>query len=107
MAPKFSSCFTDLIDVLQIDINYDTMSDASSMISQTFSLNTEESNDPQLDSAGSKNNLLQSKNKLVVKKNLLQISRPNNFFSSSSFSLKKSHEDLVQPKNTTIDVFSL
>ncbi len=26
MPPKFTSCFTDLIDNLQININYDTMS---------------------------------------------------------------------------------
>lgn len=38
MAPKYSSCFTDLIDFLSIDINYDTLSDASSMVSQNFSL---------------------------------------------------------------------
>jgi len=37
--PKFTSCFTDLINSLSIDINYDTLSDiSSSMISQTFSL---------------------------------------------------------------------
>jgi len=39
MAPKYSSCFTDLIDFLHIEINYDTMSECSSSImSQTFSL---------------------------------------------------------------------
>jgi hypothetical protein len=38
MPPKFTSCFTDLIDSLAIEINYDTMSECSSMMSQTFSL---------------------------------------------------------------------
>jgi hypothetical protein len=38
MAPKFTSCYTDLIDSLKIEINYDTMSECSSMMSQTFSL---------------------------------------------------------------------
>jgi hypothetical protein len=38
MTPKYTSCFTDLIDSLNIEINYDSMSDASSMMSQTFSL---------------------------------------------------------------------
>jgi len=38
MTPKYSSCFTDLIETLNIDINYDSLSDASSMVSQTFSL---------------------------------------------------------------------
>ena len=38
MAPKYSTCFNDLIEALNIEIDYDTLSDASSMISQTFSL---------------------------------------------------------------------
>jgi hypothetical protein len=38
MTPKYSTCFNDLIETLQIDINYDSLSDASSMVSQTFSL---------------------------------------------------------------------
>lgn len=38
MAPKYTTCFTDLIDSLHIEINYDTMSECSSMMSQTFSL---------------------------------------------------------------------
>lgn len=38
MAPKYSTCFNDLIETLHIEINYDSLSDASSMMSQTFSL---------------------------------------------------------------------
>lgn len=38
MPPKYSSCFTDLIETMNIEIDYDSMSDASSMISQTFSI---------------------------------------------------------------------
>jgi hypothetical protein len=38
MTPKYSTSFTDLIHILNIDINYDSLSDASSMMSQTFSL---------------------------------------------------------------------
>lgn len=38
MTPKYSTCYNDLIETLNIDINYDSLSDASSMISQTFSL---------------------------------------------------------------------
>ena len=38
MAPKYTSCFTDLIDNLNIQINYDSLSECSSMMSQTFSL---------------------------------------------------------------------
>lgn len=38
MAPKYTSCFTDLIDSLNIQINYDSLSECSSMMSQTFSL---------------------------------------------------------------------
>lgn len=38
MPPKYSSCFTDLIETMNIQIDYDSMSDASSMISQTFSI---------------------------------------------------------------------
>lgn len=39
MTPKYTTCFTDLIDSLSIEINYDSMSDiSSSMMSQTFSL---------------------------------------------------------------------
>lgn len=33
MAPKYTSCFTDLIQQLSIDINYDTMSECSSIAS--------------------------------------------------------------------------
>lgn len=38
MVPKYSTCFSDLIETLNIEINYDSLSDASSMMSQTFSL---------------------------------------------------------------------
>lgn len=38
MTPKYSTCFTDLIEFLNIDINYDSLSDASSMVSHSFSL---------------------------------------------------------------------
>ena len=36
MQPKYTSCFTDLIEMLQIDINYDTMSECSSISNLTF-----------------------------------------------------------------------
>ena len=38
MVPKYTSCFTDLIDSLNIEINYDTLSETSSRISGSFSL---------------------------------------------------------------------
>ena len=34
MPPKFTSCFTDLVDTLKIEINYDNMSECSSIHSQ-------------------------------------------------------------------------
>ncbi len=63
MPPKYSSCFTDLIDSLGIDINYDTMSECSSMMSQTFSLRK--------NSADNDNEQLRSNALLNNKKNLL------------------------------------
>ncbi len=41
MTPKYSTGFADLIETLNIEINYDSLSDASSMMSQTFSLKKE------------------------------------------------------------------
>lgn len=43
MVPKYSTCFADLIETLNIEINYDSLSDASSMASQTFSLKKQQS----------------------------------------------------------------
>lgn len=38
MQPKYSTCFGDLIGLLGIEINYDSMSDASSIVSQSFTM---------------------------------------------------------------------
>ena len=38
MVPKYSTCFTDLIETMNININFDSMSDASSRISASFSI---------------------------------------------------------------------
>jgi hypothetical protein len=38
MQPKYSTCFGDLIGLLGIEINYDSMSDASSIVSQSFTV---------------------------------------------------------------------
>jgi hypothetical protein len=80
MAPKYTSCFTDLIDSLHININYDSMSECSSVMSQTFSLRKDNDTDDRLKS----NHLLASK------KNLLEL-RATKIFNSSTFSLSK-HE---------------
>ena len=80
MAPKYTSCFTDLIDSLHISINYDSMSECSSVMSQTFSLRKDNQTDDRL-----KSNQLHAS-----KKNLLEL-RATKIFNSSSFSLTK-HE---------------
>lgn len=38
MAPKYSPSLIDLVSALNIEIDYDAISDTSSMMSQTFSL---------------------------------------------------------------------
>lgn len=63
MTPKYSTCYNDLIETLNIDINYDSLSDASSMMSQTFSLKKEQND--------GENDVFQSRAILEVKKNHL------------------------------------
>lgn len=77
MPPKFTSCFTDLIEALHINVNYDTLSECSSVMSQTFSLRKEDTDDR-----------LKSNQLLASKKNLLEL-RATKIFNSSSFSLSK------------------
>lgn len=86
--PKYTSCFTDMIQSLSIEINYDSLSDvSSSMISQTFSLKKSRQqtiNDIEDDT-------LKSRNILQTKRNLLE-SHKNNHLSQiniSALSLKK------------------
>lgn len=43
MAPKYSTCFNDLVESLNIEINYDSLSDASSVVSHNFSLKRDHS----------------------------------------------------------------
>ena len=77
MPPKYSSCFTDLVEFLNIEINFDSMSDVSSMMSQTFSLRKEGANGMSIAKGtgeGGKNDessILKSRNILQSKKNLL------------------------------------
>ena len=78
MAPKYSSCFSDLIDSLHIEINYDTLSECSSRMSQTFSLR-KESLDPDPEQ-------LRSNALLSTKKNLLE-AKAHKIFNSSTLSL--------------------
>ena len=80
MAPKYSSCFSDLIDSLQIEINYDTLSQCSSMMSQTFSLR-KESLEPDPEA-------LRSNALLSTKKNLLE-AKVHMIFNLSTLSLSK------------------
>ncbi len=79
MPPKFTSCFTDLIDALAIEINYDTMSECSSMMSQTFSLRK--------DSVELEGEQLRSNALLNNKKNLLEVKASKIF--NSTLSLNK------------------
>ena len=79
MAPKYTTCFTDLIDSLNIEINYDTMSECSSMMSQTFSLRKESLD---LDKDQLRSNAL-----LSNKRNLLEVKASKIF--NSSLSLHK------------------
>lgn len=79
MAPKYTSCFTDLIDSMHITINYDTMSECSSVMSQTFSLRKDQNAD---------DDRLRSNQLLASKKNLLEL-RATKIFNSSTFSLSK------------------
>jgi hypothetical protein len=85
MAPKYTSCFTDLIDNLHISINYDSMSECSSVMSQTFSLRKDHEGD---------NDRLKSNQLLASKKNLLEL-RATKIFNSSTFSLSK--QDIPAP----------
>lgn len=106
MAPKYTSCFTDLIDSLHIDINYDTMSECSSMMSQTFSLRKDS-----LDLDGG--DQLRSNALLNNKRNLLETKA--NKFNTSTLSLTKKDaffkfdndeedvkKDLI-PRSTSLD----
>lgn len=77
MPPKLTSCFTDLIDSLHINVNYDSLSECSSVMSQTFSLRKDDNDDR-----------LRSNQLLASKKNLLEL-RATKIFNSSSFSLTK------------------
>ena len=45
MQPKYSSCFTDLIDELSIEINYDNISECSSISNLTFRKGEEKEED--------------------------------------------------------------
>lgn len=83
MAPKYTSCFTDLIDSLNIEINYDSMSECSSMMSQTFSLRKDS---VELDGEQLRSNAL-----LNNKKNLLEV-KANKIFNST---LSLSKNDIV------------
>jgi hypothetical protein len=101
MPPKLTSCFTDLIDTLHINVNYDTLSECSSVMSQTFSLRKEDTDDR-----------LRSNQLLASKKNLLEL-RATKIFNSSSFSLSKhppplpeSHEEEIRqqpPRTISLD----
>lgn len=88
MQPKYSTCFADLIDAMKIDINYDTMSECSSMMSQTFSLRRES-----MDIDGDQ---LRSNALLSNKRNLLEV-KANKIFNSSLSLHKKDVE--VLPEN--------
>ena len=79
MPPKLTSCFTDLIDALNIEINYDTMSACSRMLSQTFSLRK--------DSVELEGEHLRSNALLNNKKNLLEVKASKIF--NSTLSLNK------------------
>lgn len=83
MAPKYTSCFTDLIDSLNIEINYDSISECSSMMSQTFSLRKDS---VELDGEQLRSNAL-----LNNKKNLLEV-KANKIFNST---LSLSKNDIV------------
>lgn len=85
MAPKFTSCFTDLLEALRINVNYDTLSECSSVMSQTFSLSKDEPNER-----------LRSNQLLASKKNILEL-RATKIFNSSSFSLSKQPAPMEMP----------
>lgn len=91
MAPKFTTCYTDLIDNLNIEINYDTMSDASSMMSQTFSLRKES-----MDADGDQ---LRSNALLNNKRNLMEVKPPQKFMNTSTLSLKRNNNLLGKIDN--------
>jgi hypothetical protein len=42
MVPKYSTCYGDLIGMLGIEINYDSLSEASSLVSQSFTVHGEQ-----------------------------------------------------------------
>lgn len=103
MAPKYTSCFTDLIDSLNIEINYDSISECSSMMSQTFSLRK--------DSVELEGDQLRSNALLNNKKNLLEV-KANKIF-NSTLSLSKNdivphpeneedHKNLFVPRSTSL-----
>jgi hypothetical protein len=97
MAPKYTSCFTDLIDSLAIDINYDTMSQCSSMMSQTFSLRKES-----LDDGGDQ---LRSNTLLSNKRNLLEV-KANKIFNSSMSLHKDEFMHAVENEEESTPMFA-
>lgn len=58
--PKYSSCVSDLIDAMKIDVHEDTMSDMSSVFNASLSVD--------LNHKASKNEFLKSRNMLETKK---------------------------------------
>ena len=82
MAPKYSTCFTDLIDALSIDIDYDTLSDASSLASQTFSIKR--------DPTDAEEGPVKSRVILQNKKSMLEAQKKReSMIDASTFSLNK------------------
>lgn len=72
MIPKYSTCFADLITQLGIEIDYDNLSDTSSMISQSFTIAGEKRDDNQ-SSTNINGEFLRSRSILENKKNSIEM----------------------------------
>lgn len=88
MTPKYSTCYTDLIETLSIEINYDSLSDASSMVSQTFSLKKEQIGE-RTGTGDVENDVFRSRAVLETKRTHLEGQQRLNPMNLSAFSLNK------------------
>lgn len=101
MIPKYSTCFADLIAQLGIEIDYDNISDASSIISQSFTVAGEKHDDNQI-STNINGEFLRSRSLLENKKNSIEMALKRDRGSIETFMLSKRHLDGLDSRDAEI-----
>lgn len=98
MIPKYSTCFGDLITQLGIEIDYDNISDTSSIVSQSFTIIGEKRDDNQM-STNINGEFLRSRSILQSKKNSIEMALHRDRSSIDAFSLGKYHHNFEGLEN--------